>query len=221
MEPHNTSYNSADGGPFLYDELEDMDSETLVTGEGPSTSKAKRQFWTVQVRNGQGEVAERSMRIRDIFSLPRGETVIIPFDGSTPSGTDADGLLGGFLGRLAQNYRYFPISFKKWPKVLQTSKDWVWANVIKVFGCRYQRFCGTSNSSNTSEQNRVAQLENVVQELRSELETRDVKMKKVEVLLTHILMNSSIPVPPDLAGSLDIQTPGAQPSSQLDINQLG
>ncbi|KAJ1439242.1 putative transposase, Ptta/En/Spm, plant [Sesbania bispinosa] len=45
--------------------------------------------------------------------------------------------------------------------------------------------------------------------------------QKVEVLLTHILMNSSIPVPPDLAGSLDIQTPGAQPSSQLDINQLG
>lgn len=71
------------------------------------------------------------MRVRDINSLS-GETIIIPFDGHQPSGTDVDGLLGGFLGRLAQNHKYFPISFEKWPDVLDDYKNTVFYNIIKV-----------------------------------------------------------------------------------------
>ncbi|KAJ1415015.1 hypothetical protein SESBI_18374 [Sesbania bispinosa] len=244
MEPHQTPHVSPNDGPFLYDKLEDPDPETFVAGKGPST----------------GDVSERALRVRDIFSLPHGEMIIIPFDGSTPSGTDADGLLGGFLGRLAQNYRYFPISFKKWPKVLQSSKDWVWANVIKEI-CQKNTQNRTkltinhtsgskklkrrmtklekiseierhgtapvaispndslgqvlekniqAGSSNASQQNRVAQLENEVQEMRTELKTRDEKMKKMEALLAHVIANSSIFVPPNLATGLDIQTPPGQ-----------
>ncbi|KAJ1376074.1 hypothetical protein SESBI_50326 [Sesbania bispinosa] len=97
MEPHQTPHVSPNDGPFLYDELEDPDPKTFVAGKGPSTDKAKRQFWTVEVRNSQGNMSERALRVRDIFSLPHGEMIIIPFDGSTPSDIDVDGLLGGFL----------------------------------------------------------------------------------------------------------------------------
>lgn len=72
----------------------------------------------------------------------------------------------------------------------------------QVFGCRYQRFCATS--SNTSGHNKIAELENKVQELQTELKSRDEKMSKFEVLLAHIVMNSSIHIPPNLTAGLDI-----------------
>lgn len=72
------------------------------------------------------------MSVRDINPLPDGEKIIIPFDGQTPSGTDIDGLLGGFLSKLAQNHRNFPINFEKWPDVPSGYKD-----AIFIISSRY------------------------------------------------------------------------------------
>lgn len=65
--------------------------------------------------------------------LPDGEQVLIPFDGSQPSGTEINGLLGGFLTRLGQNHKYFPISFESWSKVPDIYKDQVWRIIIEVY----------------------------------------------------------------------------------------
>ena len=64
--------------------------------------------------------------------MKKGEKVFIPFDGIQPAGTDDDGLLGGFLGQIGQDHKYFPISFKNWRKVADTFKDECWDKVIKV-----------------------------------------------------------------------------------------
>ncbi|TKY63192.1 transposase, Ptta/En/Spm, plant [Spatholobus suberectus] len=55
-----------------------------------------------------------------------------PFEGNQPSGTDVDGLLGGFLGRLAQDNKLFPICFENWHLMLNSYKDKVWDDGIKA-----------------------------------------------------------------------------------------
>lgn len=72
------------------------------------------------------------MQVRDVYELPRGVRVVIPFVGITPSGTDVDGLLAGFLGRLAREHKWFPIGFDSWKKVIGDIKNKAWNNVIKV-----------------------------------------------------------------------------------------
>ncbi|KAJ1427569.1 putative transposase, Ptta/En/Spm, plant [Sesbania bispinosa] len=127
VEPHQASHDSSDDEPFPPDDLEEL--ESLHVGKGSSTGKEKRQFWMVQLRSGAGEVRKQPMRVRDLYELQNGDKVIIPFDGRQPSGTEADGLLGGYLGRLAADHRCFPISFKKWPDVPKTYKDDVWKTI--------------------------------------------------------------------------------------------
>ncbi|KAJ1420759.1 putative transposase, Ptta/En/Spm, plant [Sesbania bispinosa] len=79
-----------------------------------------------------GEFKEEKMRVRDVWKLPVGEKVLIPFDGSQPSGTEAVGLLGGYLGQLGSDHNLFPISFECLPKVLLSMKDVVWKDQIKA-----------------------------------------------------------------------------------------
>lgn len=84
------------------EELQELQSEPLVgLGDGgASTDKAKRMiFWVVQVKNVEGEIKERPIRVRDADPLPVGEIVLIPFDGPQPIDKDVDGLIGGYLGQ--------------------------------------------------------------------------------------------------------------------------
>lgn len=80
------------------------------------------------------------MQVRDVYQLPRGVRVVVPFDGNTPSATDVDGLLGGFLGRLAREHKWFPIGFDSWKKVICDIKDKAWDNVIKVLSAVFLVF---------------------------------------------------------------------------------
>src|ERR1044072_2511678 len=75
---------------------------------------------------------ELPIKVRDIEYLPRGEKIVITFDGNQPSTTDADGLLDVYLGRVAANHKLLPISYSSWPKVMDTYKNNVWDDIIKV-----------------------------------------------------------------------------------------
>lgn len=77
---------------------------------------------------------EAHLTINDLWLLPKGERVVVPFDRYQPLGVDADGLLGIFLGRLGADHKIFPISFKSWRKVPREQyKDKVWKDIIKVY----------------------------------------------------------------------------------------
>ena len=80
-----------------------------------------------------GNIKERVLKVTEVWKLPIGEKVIIPFDGIVPMGTDADGLLGGFLGVLARDFHAFPIRYVKWPEVPKTKKDKAWTDTIKIY----------------------------------------------------------------------------------------
>jgi len=70
--------------------------------------------------------------VKEIYDLPLGDKVVIPFDGNQPSATNVDGLLGGFLGRLAAYSKMFSICFENWHLVLNSYKNRAWNDVIKV-----------------------------------------------------------------------------------------
>ena len=46
----------------------------------------------------EGEIKESGLMVKEIYYLPLGDKVVIPFDGNQQSATNVDGLLGGFLG---------------------------------------------------------------------------------------------------------------------------
>ncbi|QCD93378.1 putative transposase [Vigna unguiculata] len=70
--------------------------------------------------------------VKEIYDLPLGDKVVIPFDGNQPSATNVDGLLGGFLGRLAAYSKMFSICFENWHLVLNSYKNRAWNDVIKA-----------------------------------------------------------------------------------------
>ena len=80
----------------------------------------------------EGEIKERGLMVKEIYDLPLGDKVVIPFDGNQPSVTNVDGLLRGVLGRLAANSKMFPICFNNWHFGLNNYKNRAWNNVIKV-----------------------------------------------------------------------------------------
>jgi len=80
----------------------------------------------------EGEIKERGLMVKEIYDLPLGDKVVIPFDGNQPSATNVDGILGGFLGRLAVDSKMFPICFDNWHLVLNSYKNRAWNDVIKV-----------------------------------------------------------------------------------------
>ena len=79
----------------------------------------------------EGEIRERGIMVREIYDLPLGDKVVIPFDGNQPSATDVDGLLGGFLGRLAADSKIFPIYFENWHLMFNSYKNRAWNDIIK------------------------------------------------------------------------------------------
>jgi hypothetical protein len=68
----------------------------------------------------------------------------------------------------------------------------------QLFGTRFPRFGGSWSSNGMTEPSRVTHLESEVVELKSKLDAKDAKMKKIEMLLAQLLVNASMPVPSDL-----------------------
>jgi len=72
------------------------------------------------------------MKVIEVYNLPPRDMIVVPFEGSQPSPTDADEILYRFLGKLAQDNNLFPICYEKLPKVLNKQKDKAWNYIIKV-----------------------------------------------------------------------------------------
>ncbi|KAK7412314.1 hypothetical protein VNO78_03767 [Psophocarpus tetragonolobus] len=62
--PHHSSHASPNDESLPYDDLQDLDRQTLVSEQGLSYSREKQQYWKVQVRNSEGEIIERPMKAR-------------------------------------------------------------------------------------------------------------------------------------------------------------
>ena len=68
-----------------------------------------------------------------MWALAEGHKVVLPYEGDQPSGTQATGLLGNYLGVLARESSSLPIGFKSWPTMPMHYKDAVYNNSVKVY----------------------------------------------------------------------------------------
>ncbi|TKY49394.1 hypothetical protein E2542_SST26825 [Spatholobus suberectus] len=96
MEPHQTFPDLINGEPSIHDQHDEILPQPSIGAVYPPTTRTKRRYWMVQVRNNEGRINESSMTVKEIYSLPFGEKIVSPFEGNHPSGVDADGLLRGF-----------------------------------------------------------------------------------------------------------------------------
>ena len=77
-------------------------------------------------------VKEERITVDKLMVLPIGKKVLLDWiDINQPVG-EAGGLLGPFLGKLATNCSYFPISYDNWRKLPMSLKDHVWTTTIMV-----------------------------------------------------------------------------------------
>ncbi|TKY66332.1 hypothetical protein E2542_SST09201 [Spatholobus suberectus] len=183
-------------------------------------------------KDNEGEIKERPMTVKEIYKLPLGEKIVIPFEGNQPSGEDADGLLGGFLGRLAKDNK---LSFQELAFEIE------WATFIdyrlkektkeKIAEIESQGTVPVEISSNDSlglvlgkehlgrvrgEQSCVQELKNEVQGLRSELKATNGNIKTMAIF-AQMLTNSTMPVPPKLLDVIQQQQQSFGGSSLIII----
>lgn len=111
----------------LHPEQIETTEPSLVRG-----NKRSARTWDVQIKDGNGEVKRRKLRAIDIFSLPPGERVIVEWNSQNQPVDLSEGMLAQFLGHIASNCQNIPIKYKKWQKVPQSYKDYVWNNIIKT-----------------------------------------------------------------------------------------
>ncbi|CAL1358791.1 unnamed protein product [Linum trigynum] len=93
-----------------------------------------RPYWKVQVIDSEGQRSMAHLHAQDVWYLPQGTKFVVPFVRNQPV-HDGGGLLGQFLGLLARDVNYFPISFDSWLDVPSSYKNEVLHGIIaeKVF----------------------------------------------------------------------------------------
>ncbi|CAI0445040.1 unnamed protein product, partial [Linum tenue] len=100
-----------------------------------TTDKAAyRPYWRVQVIDSEGQRSMTHLHARDVWYLPHGTNFVVPFVRNQPV-HDGGGLLGQFLGLIARDVNYFPISYDNWHVVPSSYKNEVLHGIIddKVF----------------------------------------------------------------------------------------
>lgn len=65
------------------------------------------------VKDSQGDVKKRKLKVKEILNLSCEECIIVDFDDDSAIG-EAQGLLSGLCGILATDCSIFPIGFVKW-----------------------------------------------------------------------------------------------------------
>ncbi|QCD87653.1 hypothetical protein DEO72_LG3g2192 [Vigna unguiculata] len=197
METPQNSHDSANDESFLNDHHDELSSH-------PHRNKSKRKYWMIQVRS---EIKQRGLMVKEIYDLPLGDKVVIPFDGNQPSVTNVDGLLRGVLGRLAADSKMFPICFNNWHFGLNNYKNRAWNNVIKkmfernaenISKLKINHTGGSKNSKEKEQRFCIQELKIEVQELKNQIETKDWNMKTMATLLSQLLRHSSMMVPAEL-----------------------
>ncbi|KAF7844314.1 hypothetical protein G2W53_001219 [Senna tora] len=71
----------------------------------------------------QGVVRQGRLKVLEVWSLPLGHRVVVPFNAQAQPVGEAAGLLSGFLGLVVTDVATFPISYHSWDKVPNSYKE--------------------------------------------------------------------------------------------------
>nr|GMD16050.1 uncharacterized protein LOC109190818 [Ipomoea batatas]GMD19125.1 uncharacterized protein LOC109190818 [Ipomoea batatas] len=96
-----------------------------------SFKKKTRTTWEVDVINGEGFVKKKKLKVKEVWTLPLGEQIIVPFDNFGTPFTEAAGLFTGTLAGLAQESSSFPINFTDWRLMPKQYKEDIFTKAIK------------------------------------------------------------------------------------------
>ncbi|XP_019150165.1 PREDICTED: uncharacterized protein LOC109146971 [Ipomoea nil] len=80
----------------------------------------------------EGFVRKKKLKVKEVWTLPLGERIIVPFDNFDTPSTDAAGLFTGTLAGLAQESSTFPINFTDWRLMPKQYKEDTFAKIIKL-----------------------------------------------------------------------------------------
>ncbi|KAF7841486.1 hypothetical protein G2W53_003784 [Senna tora] len=73
--------------------------------------------------NEQGVVRDGRLKVLEVWSLPTGQRVVVPFNAEAQPVGNAAGLLSGFLGISVSEVNTFPICYRSWDKVPNSYKE--------------------------------------------------------------------------------------------------
>ncbi|CAN1729084.1 hypothetical protein LINPERHAP1_LOCUS486, partial [Linum perenne] len=86
-------------------------------------ASAHRDKWEVELVDPAGVKTVDEVSGSQLLSRLRdGKKVVIPFSLLGPEGIGPASLLGGFLGALAKDHNYIPITYESWEKVTDQEK---------------------------------------------------------------------------------------------------
>nr|GMD39901.1 uncharacterized LOC107815048 [Ipomoea batatas] len=93
--------------------------------------KKSRTTWEVDVINGEGFVKKKKLKVKEVWTLPLGEQIIVPFDNFGIPFTEAARLFTGTLAGLAHESSSFPINFTDWRLMPKQYKEDIFTKAIK------------------------------------------------------------------------------------------
>ncbi|MED6173345.1 hypothetical protein PIB30_058459 [Stylosanthes scabra] len=110
-------YNpDADVDESLEEHLDNLSEREDVRRRGKETTHKKRDLWEVHVIE-DGVQRPESITSNEVFSLPPGRQVVLPFDTLLRPCGQAGGLLSMVLGSMANDFSLFPIGVKSWKQM--------------------------------------------------------------------------------------------------------
>ncbi|KAF7808409.1 hypothetical protein G2W53_035152 [Senna tora] len=86
-------------------------------------SKQCNRYWTIDIIDEQGVFRQGRLKVLEVWSLPLGQRVVVPFNAQAQPVWEVVGLLSGFLGLVVTDVATFPISYHSWDKVPNSYKE--------------------------------------------------------------------------------------------------
>ncbi|KAF7832403.1 hypothetical protein G2W53_014736 [Senna tora] len=108
--------------------------ETNSASIPDDVSKQCNKYWKVDIIDEQGVVRDGRLKVLEVWSLPAGQRVVVPFNAEAQPVGNAACLLSGFLGIIVTEVNTFPISYRSWDKVPNSYKE-AYFNSIKAKFC--------------------------------------------------------------------------------------
>ncbi|KAF7808087.1 hypothetical protein G2W53_040248 [Senna tora] len=81
-------------------------------------SKQCNRYWTIDIIDEEGVVRQGRLKVLEVWSLPLGQRVVVPFNAQAQPVGEAVGLLSGFIGLVVTDVATFPISYHSWDKAM-------------------------------------------------------------------------------------------------------
>ncbi|PIN08925.1 hypothetical protein CDL12_18494 [Handroanthus impetiginosus] len=108
-----------------------IEANSDIVPDRPCHKKRFDKYWTVSVIDENGETREARLKAQDLFVRPSRGKIVVDWNKEGQPIGESGGLLGQFLGQVANNVDNFPISYEKWTQFPKSCKDHVWTHVIR------------------------------------------------------------------------------------------